>query len=129
MISLLADLVIKVPVIKDIPVRDRIGFQKFDKYSWLRWYQEDTSSPLLWNRGYMIMEPIEPTKPMKPARILATVYAFHVLKPEEALSWIARPGGVTFAIDHYTNFIKSLQLAAANKFKVGPSPKMALQNQ
>src|SRR5260221_14656818 len=36
-ISVFADLVIKVPVIKDIPVKDGISFEKFDKYSWLEW--------------------------------------------------------------------------------------------
>lgn len=110
-ISVLADLVIKVPVIKDIPVTDRITFTKSNTESILEWHQEDAESNLLWNRGCLIIEP------MPSGRVLATVYAIHVLKPSEALNnWFAKRGASSFAVEHYTNFIKSFQNAASKKF-------------
>ncbi len=108
-INVLVDLIIKAPG-KEINVRDRITFEKFDKYSWLRWGQEDDKSLLLWNRGFMILEP------MGPGRVIATVYAVHVLQQSEALNFFKSPIAWSFTIDHYTNFIKSLQLAVSNKF-------------
>jgi hypothetical protein len=107
-LEIFADLLIRAPVIKDIPVKDLITFEKFEKFAWMRWFQDDPNSPLLWNRGYLILEPFREEK------TLVSVYAIHVLKPNEALPWLMRVGGPSFALSHYSNYLKSLKSAAKN---------------
>jgi len=105
-ISARVALIVKVPILPDVPVTDRIKFSRENGYVELQWQQDDASSPLLWNRGCVIIEPYGPHK------VLATVYGVHVFKPEGALSWFTRPAASAFALEHYSDYLRSVQNAA-----------------
>jgi hypothetical protein len=102
-----ADLVIDSPD-GAFNVHDHIIFEKFEKYSRMKWYQDDDSCKLLWNRGYLIIEP------HGPGRVVATVYAYHVFK--KPIGGFKDFFAGSFTEKHYVNFIRSLQDVVSNKF-------------
>lgn len=92
-----------VPLMENYMVRGWIIFSPGEDYSVLHWYQEDSGSRMLNNRGFMIIAPDGPH------RTKVFLSGYHILKESHRLRFPFSSFAPGFTRDHYGNYFRAFE--------------------